>query len=254
MRRVIGALALLGWGFGSISLVSCGKVAPAPHVSSGGSASGGGAGGSGNGSAGAGVGVGTGASAGGPGLSLGGAGECTGPKWFCHPNTTSRSREDTTPTCSWISSCVGVECAYGDTSEVLFSLPELACRKGYEVALPPGACCYDCSPTQEPFDTVTCAEACPEAPPTCQAGYHAAARPDGCCLECVVDQDYCNSDVDCVLAKRPANCCACVEAVSVRRLDADDCYTGISPARTTPDDCPPDNNCELVDCFCPAEI
>lgn len=87
-------------------------------------------------------------------------------------------------------------------------------------------------------------------PPSCPYGYRAAPVPGACCLECVVDQN----DAQCVLAKRPANCCACVEAVSMRRLDGDECYTGVSVARATPDSCPAKNDCELVDCACPAEM
>lgn len=244
VRRLLGACAVLGLGLGSTLLTSCGQTASPPEPGSAAGAAGG---------LGAGTGSGARAGAGGGGLVIGVGGAETGPAWFCHPNTTPRSREDTTPSCTWINSCDGVQCAYGSTHEVLYALPALTCRQGNEVGLPAGGCCYDCVSDQEQVDVVTCVDACPDAPPSCPIGYRAATVPGACCLECVVDQDYCNSDADCVLAKRPANCCGCVEAVSVRRLDADDCYTSVSVPRATPDSCPTDYECALVLCGCPGE-
>jgi len=191
-----------------------------------------------------------------PMLNLGGAGFSEPVSPACHPNMQRTRGEDAPFKCSWVASCFDADCVYGDATRLEPAMlpPALACRQGYEVGLPAGACCYDCVRNQERLDVVTCDEACPETPPSCPSGYRAAPVPGSCCLECVVDQDYCNSDADCVLAKRPANCCACVQSVSVRRLDADDCYSSVSPSRSTPDSCPPDNNCALVDCACPAEI
>ncbi|MES1184297.1 MAG: hypothetical protein ABUL60_10805 [Myxococcales bacterium] len=172
----------------------------------------------------------------------------------CEPNKVLRRGEDYR-SCEWISSCADVSCAYGGSELPVDDAqpPTLTCAQGYDVGLPAGACCYDCVRNEEPLEPITC-EACPDTPPSCANGYRAVTRPGACCPECVADPDYCNADADCVLAKRPANCCACVVAVSTRRLDADDCYTGVSDARATPDGCQPDFVCAVVDCACPAEI
>ncbi len=176
----------------------------------------------------------------------------TSPYW--HPHQRARAQEDGCPVCAWIPSCAGVACRYGDT----FGIPEpfppkLQCHPGFTTGMRPGACCYDCVRTDEPLEPPETCAPCSETPLTCAIGYRAITVEGACCPKCQADPNYCNTDDDCLLARRPANCCACPTSISKRLLDADACYTPLDPVRATPPDCPTDLDCSVIDCAC-AEV
>jgi hypothetical protein len=109
---------------------------------------------------------------------------------------------------------------------------------------PVGACCAGCVPTEP--------TACPEilcSPIECPRGYVAGDGSNGCCSECVPDPDFCETDYDCLIAKNLTDCCACDQAVSVRRYDEDLCLSARRLTRPIPAECAAPADCDS-DCSC----
>jgi len=156
--------------------------------------------------------------------------------------------------CGWISSCRDATCLYGDSLGQPIELPPLLdCPPGYEVGRLAGACCFSCVRNQDPITPPVCDQPCLEEPLQCAFGYHEVQAEGHCCPKCFPDPSYCTTDTDCALARRPANCCACVVAVSLRLLSEDACFTPLESPRPTADTCAPDHDCTLIDCGCPAQ-
>jgi hypothetical protein len=156
----------------------------------------------------------------------------TCPTLDCPPQRVTREFGACCASCAKAPSCDGVACE---------DRPSGGCGEAASWQQKPGACCSQCL-GHEPVG-------CPEiacSPQTCAPGYVQGDLVGGCCFQCSPDPWFCRGDSDCMIAERPATCCECAGAISIRMYEEDRCWFDPRAPRELPPECNPGTMCGRV--------
>jgi hypothetical protein len=154
-------------------------------------------------------------------------GSVTCPTLNCPPERITREFGACCDSCARAPSCDDVACG---------GRPSSGCSESASWHHRPGACCGQCE-WQGGCPEIAC------SPHVCPRGYVQGDLVNGCCSQCLPDPWFCEIDSDCMIAERPATCCECSGAISIRMYEEDRCWFDPRAPRALPPECDPGTMC-----------